>query len=82
MDKNCDNNKTLPTTTALERYYMTTDMDVNRTLDIMEAIPDNYVKFNGRTFWLDESQATLLRNLGVSFSKYPIRKWIPEDEWD
>ena len=61
---------------------MTTDRDANDALDILLALPETTpVRWSGKTFWLDKTQSALLRNLGISFAKHHIKKWIPDDEW-
>jgi len=75
-NNNNSNNNSMP-----ERYRMTTIKDANMTIDMLSAIgpPPHY---KDQDFWLTPEQAAFLKNIGVSFAKHHVKKWVPDNEWD
>ena len=60
---------------------MTTVKDMNMALDMLSTLGSSPY-YHGQNIWLTEEQAILLKNLGISFSKNHVKKWVPDDEWD
>lgn len=61
----------------VEMYNMTSDNDMNMAIDMLSSL-GHPLKYNGRTFWLNDEQANLLRSLGISFAKVHVKKWVSD----
>ena len=60
---------------------MTTVKDMNMAIDMLSTF-GHLPHYQGQNIWLTDEQTVLLKNLGISFSKNHVKKWVPDDEWD